>query len=290
MNYRKRNYRQTAACGLVLAVAWFASPPVDAAKKTQTVPPGTFLGASLASEDAAGAVEFYSALFGWDSEKTQDGYALNHKGRLVASITQINDSTPNVTESFWLVAFAVNNVKLTMDSARENGATIYRPVTKVQGGNGQYLIVGDNEKAPVMFIEPRDTPIGGTTGPGSWVWAELWSDDINKADAFYANVAGLGHEEFDRGGQPYHVFTSQGERRAGVVKIPPELEDVKPGWAPYVAVADLSASTAKVKELGGTVVFGNLEHPAEGAVALILDPAGAALFLYQIGSHEEAAK
>jgi predicted enzyme related to lactoylglutathione lyase len=290
MNYRRRNLRQAAACGLVIAVAWFASPRTEAAKKTHVVPPGTFLGASLASEDAAGAVTFYTALFGWDAEKTQDGYALNHKGRLVASITQINGSMPNVTESFWLVAFAVNNVKLTMDSARENGATIFRPVTKVQGGNGQYLIIGDNEKAPVMFIEPRDTPIGGTTGPGSWVWAELWSDDIDKAVQFYADVAGFGHEEIDRGDQPYHVFTSQGERRAGVVKIPPELKDVEPGWAPYVAVADLSASTAKVKELGGTVVFGNLEHPAEGAVALILDPAGAALFLYQIGSHEEAAK
>jgi len=290
MNQRKCNHQRAAACGLVLAAACFASPPVDAAKKTHAVPPGTFLGASLASEDAAGAAEFYTAMFGWDAEKTEDGYALNHKGRLVASITQIDNSMPNVTESFWLVAFAVNNVQLTMDSARENGATIYRPITKVQGGNGRYLIIGDTEKAPVMFIEPRDTPIGGTTGPGSWVWAELWSDDIDKAAQFYADVAGFGHTEIDRGDGPYHVFTSQGERRAGIVKIPPELKNVKPGWAPYVAVADLSASTAKVTELGGTVVFGNVDHPAEGAVALILDPSGAALFLYQIGSHEETSK
>ncbi len=290
MKQRSVFWSRTFMCSLVFALAWFALTPIEAAKKNHTLAPGTFLGASLVSEDAAGAMEFYSALFDWDAEKTEDGFALNHKGRLVASISQIDDSTPNVTESFWLVAFAVNNVKLTMDSAQENGATIYRPVTKVQGGNGRYLIIGDNEKAPVMFIEPRNTPIGGTTGPGSWVWAELWSDDIDKAVVFYANVAGLGHEEFDRDGQPYHVFTSQGERRAGIVTIPPELKDVKPGWAPYVAVADLSASTAKVKELGGTVVFGHLEHPAEGAIALIMDPAGAALFLYQIGSHEETAK
>jgi len=290
MNSKRSKYPQTAVCALVLAVAWFASPPVGAATKTHAVPPGTFLGASLASEDATGAVDFYSALFGWDAVKTKGGYSLNHKGRLVASVTQIDDSTPNVTESFWLVAFAVNNVKLTMDSARENGARIYRPVTKVQGGNGRYLIIGDTEKAPVMFIEPRDTPIGGTTGPGSWFWAELWSDNIDKAAQFYADVVGFGHSEIDRGDEPYHVFTSQGERRAGIVKIPPELKDVKPGWAPYVAVADLSASTAKVTELGGTVVFGNVDHPAEGAIALILDPSGAALFLYQIGSHEETSK
>ena len=74
-----------------------------------------------------------------------------------------------------------------------------------------------------------------------------------------------------------------------VYTTPEEFEDVKPGWAPYVAVADLSATTTKVKDFGGTVVF-RTEHPAEGAVALILDPTGAALFLYQIGSHEENSK
>jgi predicted enzyme related to lactoylglutathione lyase len=290
MDHRRPTHRRTAACGLVLAVAWCVSPPTGAAEKALPIPPGTFLGASLATEDAAGAVAFYTALFGWDAEKTADGYALHHKGRLVASVTQIGDSTPNVTESFWLVALVVNNVDLTMDSARENGATIYRPVTKVQGGNGRYLIIGDPEKAPVMFIEPRDTPIGGTSGPGSWVWAELWCNDIDEEVEFYADVVGVGHEEIDRGGRPYHVFTSQGERRAGIIKIPAELETVKPGWAPYVAVADLSASTAQVKKLGGTVVFSTLEHPGDASVALVLDPSGAALFLYQIGSHEEAAK
>ena len=115
MNLRRPNLRQIATCGFVLAVAWFASPPAKASKNTHAVAPGTFLGASLATEDAAGAVEFYSALFGWNAEKAPDGFALNHKGRLVASVTQIDDETPNVTESFWLVAFAVNNVKMTMD-------------------------------------------------------------------------------------------------------------------------------------------------------------------------------
>jgi predicted enzyme related to lactoylglutathione lyase len=43
----------------------------------------------------------------------------------------------------------------------------------------------------------------------------------------------------------------------------------------------------KVKELGGRVVFGETEHPSDANVALILDPSGAAVFLYQIGSSGE---
>jgi hypothetical protein len=283
-------HRWAFLLGLVVAVALGPATFASAAGKTHEVAPGTFLGAYLVTEDAVGAAAFYSALFGWDMEKTDEGYTVNHKGRTIASISRIDDSTPNVTESFWLVALVVNNVDLTLGAARENDATIFRQVTKVRGGDGRFIVVGDTEKAPIMFIEPRNTPIGGTEGPGSWVWAELWSDDIEKAATFYADVAGLGHETVERGGTPYHVFTSQGEPRAGIIKIPPEFEKVKPGWAPYVAVADLAASTAQVEKLGGRVVFHTLDHPADAAVALILDPAGAALFLYQIGSHQEASK
>ena len=285
----KIGYAPVVIC-LAITLAALAATPGSAAKKSHEVAPGTFLGAYLVTEDAAGAAAFYSDLFGWDMEKTDEGYTVNHKGRAMASITQIDGSMPNVTESFWLVALVVNNVELTLGSARENGATIHRPVTKVRGGDGRFIVVGDAEKAPIMFIEPRSTPIGGTKGPGSWVWAELWSDDIEKATSFYANVAGLGHETVDRGGTPYHILTSQGAPRAGIITIPPEFEKVEPGWAPYVAVEDLAASTAQVEKLGGKVVFHTLDHPADATVALILDPSGAALFLYQIGSHQEASK
>jgi predicted enzyme related to lactoylglutathione lyase len=290
MQHGPRIRQALTACGLVLALTVLAAAPTGAAKMSHSVAPGTFLGANLVTEDAAGSVDFYTRLFGWNAEKVNDGWALHHKGRLVASVSQIDSSTPNVSQSFWLVALVVNDVKLSLASARENGAVVYRDITKVQGGNGRYVIIGDAEKAPVMLIEPKDTPIGGTEGPGSWRWAELWSNDIDKAAAFYADVVGLGHEEIDRGSQPYHVFTSQGKPRAGIIKIPAELQKVKPGWAPYVAVADLAASLAEVEKLGGRVVFSTLEHPADATVALILDPAGAALFLYQIGSHEEAAQ
>ncbi len=54
--------------------------------------PGTFVGADLITEDAAAAASFYGELFGWDMEKMADGYAINHKGRLIASISQIENS------------------------------------------------------------------------------------------------------------------------------------------------------------------------------------------------------
>ena len=276
---------------IVFAAAIAALTIASPAAAQQGAPaPGTFLGADLITEDAEAASRFYAGLFGWDVEKVEDGgYRINHKGRLIASISQIDASDGDAKRSFWLVALAVNDLKQAMRSAAENNAEVYEEVTTVKN-YGKFAVIGDSEKAPVMFIQAGKTPIGGTTGPGSWVWAELWTDDIDKATTFYADVVGVGHDTTDRGGRAYHLFTSQGEPRTGIVKIPAELEDVKPGWAPYVDVEDLDTTKAKVKELGGRVIFATENNPARGAIALIIDPTGAALFIHQIGSSKEATE
>ena len=273
---------------IVLAAAIAALAMVLPASAQQGAPaPGTFIGADLITEDAEAASGFYADLFGWDVEKVEDGgYRINHKGRLIGSISQI-DGSQDVDRSFWLVALAVNDLKQSMRSAGENNATVYEKITKVND-LGRYAVIGDAEKAPVMFIQSGKTPIGGTEGPGAWVWAELWTDDIEKATTFYADVVGVGHDTTDRGGEDYHLFTSQGKPRAGIVKIPVELERVDPGWAPYVGITDIAATLATAKKLGGRVILGETEHPAAGSVALILDPVGAALFVYQLGSAQEA--
>jgi len=275
---------------IVLAACVVALATVLPASAQQGAPaPGTFIGADLITEDAEVASRFYAGLFGWDMEKVEDGYRVNHKGRLLASISQIDNEDPDVDRSFWLVALAVNDLKQSMRSASENNAAVYEEATKVKN-YGRFAVIGDAEKAPVMFIQAGKTPIGGTTGPGSWVWAELWTDDIDMATTFYGDVVGVGHDTTDRGGQAYHLFTSQGEPRAGIVKIPDELEDVEPGWAPYVAVKDLTETKNRVRELGGRVIFATDHNPARGAIALILDPAGAALFIHQIGSAKEVTE
>jgi predicted enzyme related to lactoylglutathione lyase len=276
---------------IVFATAIAALTLASPAAAQQGAPaPGTFIGADLITEDAEAASRFYADLFGWDVEKVEDGgYRVNQKGRLIASISKIDPSDGDAKRSFWLVALAVNDLKQSMRSAAENNAEVYEDVTTVKN-YGKFAVIGDSEKAPVMFIQSGKTPIGGITGPGSWVWAELWTDDIDKATTFYADVVGVGHDTTDRGGRAYHIFTSQGEPRTGIVKIPAELEDVKPGWAPYVDVEDLGTTKARVKELGGRVIFATDHNPERGAIALIIDPTGAALFIHQIGSFKEATE
>ena len=74
------------------------------------------------------------------------------------------------------------------------------------------------------------------------------------------------------------------------MKIPTELENLEPGWAAYVGVENLTATMVRVRELGGRVIFASEDNPVRGAVALIADPAGAVVFVHQIGSAKEATK
>jgi predicted enzyme related to lactoylglutathione lyase len=273
---------------MVLAVAVAALSIALPATAQQAAPAsGSFLGAVLISDDAKAASEFYAAIFGWDMEQAKDGgFAVRHKGRMIAGISPLDESNDEVEESFWLVGITVKDLDASLGAAKKGRAKIYEDAHRVSE-YGRFAVIADRQKAPVLLIEPGVKPLGRGRDHGSWVWAELWTNDVEDAVAFYADVVGVDHEITDRGGQDYHYFSSQEEPRAGIIKIPAELETVEPGWAPYVAVADLGATLGKVKELGGRVVFGETEHPSDANVALILDPSGAAVFLYQIGSSGE---
>ena len=272
--------------GIVAVAALTMALPAQAQEKAPA--PGSFLGAVLISDDAQTASEFYKALFGWDMEQAEDGgYAVRHKGRMIAGISPLKEAKEEVEESFWLVGLTVEDLDAALKRAGREGAKIYEDSHRVND-YGRFEVITDRQKAPVLLIEPGYKPLGRTTGPGSWVWPELWTDNVEDAISFYGNVLGVNHETTDRGGEPYQLLTSEGKPRAGIVKIPPQYTNVKPGWAPYVAVSDLGATLGKVKELGGRVVFGETEHPADGSVALIMDPSGAALFIYQLGSRGEA--
>ena len=275
---------QTPTGIMIIAVAVALSIASPATAQQTALAPGTFLGAVLISEDADAASEFYAAIFGWDMERAKDGgFAVRHKGQMIAGISPLDESDEEVEESFWLVGIAVEDIDASLQAAKKGKAKIYDDAHRVSD-YGRFAVIDDRQKAPVLFIEPGIKPLGPGRDQGSWLWAELWTNDIKDAAAFYADVVGLDHETTDRVGDEYHLFSSQEKPRTGIIVIPAELERVEPGWVPYVAVSDLGATLGQVKELGGRVVFGETEHPSDADVALILDPSGAAVFLYQIGS------
>ncbi len=199
-----------------------------------------------------------------------------------AGLNEIEDRIPDASESLWLAAIAVDDPAKSVATAKRLGATIHEDVRELKGW-GTFALIQDPQGAPVMLVKP-ERQLGGTQGYTGWRWAELWTHDTAAGASFYRQVVGYGTEDVAIGDSTYAVFSSAGKRQAGLVEMP--RPDIAPRWAPYVGVTDLRGMLVKVWEKGGKV----LREPAEvtnlaagqNRVALIADPTGAALFLYQL--------
>lgn len=129
----------------------------------------------------------------------------------------------------------------------------------------------------------RYAPAMSTKDPGRFVWFELLTSDPEGAIAFYADVVGWKTQPFGDGG--YRMFVGPQGPLGGVMQLPEQAKAMgaPPYWQANVEVADLDASVAKVKELGGTI-FHQDAVPTVGRFAIIGDPQGAALALFEPAS------
>jgi len=244
---------------------------------------------ALETEDPFTAIRFYQGLFGWEIDTGPTGnFLMRRNGTPFASIAQIEDRIPNVSESTWLAAINVVDVKKAVATAKSLGASIRTDVTELPGW-GRFALLQDLDGAPLILAQPQ-RPLGGNLGYSGWRWAELWSHDPPKARSFYTKVIGYKPQELKPGGQPYTVFDTDGKHRAGLMKL--EQKEIPARWMPYVGVSDLKGILVRVWQNGGKVLRepAEIDKPAAGAnrVALIADPTGGALFLYQLDARATA--
>lgn len=124
--------------------------------------------------------------------------------------------------------------------------------------------------------------------PGRVVWYELLTSDPKAAIEFYTHVIGWKTQAFDSVGDYTMWVTEQGPV-GGVGKLPDEAAKMgaQPYWQANVEVADINATVAKVKDLGGKV-FHQEKVPAVGELAVIADPQGAVIAVFQPESEMKA--
>jgi predicted enzyme related to lactoylglutathione lyase len=116
---------------------------------------------------------------------------------------------------------------------------------------------------------------------GRFVWHELHTGDRAKAQTFYAALTGWEVKEFPMGpGEPYGLCLLGGKDHAGITKSMAPA-GVPPHWLPYMAVEDVDAAAARVKELGGKVLSPPTDIPNVGRFAVCMDPQGGAFALHK---------
>jgi uncharacterized protein len=124
---------------------------------------------------------------------------------------------------------------------------------------------------------------------GHFVWYELMTTDMAAAQAFYAKVVSFGTRDASTPGMPYTLLTAGEVAVGGMMTLPPEARRMGalPRWLGYVAVADVDASTRRMRDLGGAVHIPPADIPGIGRFSVVADPQGATLALIKPSGDNE---
>ena len=124
-------------------------------------------------------------------------------------------------------------------------------------------------------MPPR--PTIGTIG-----WTDLTVPDADRVRDFYRSVVGWTAEGHDMGDyQDWVMKDADGAAVAGVCHAKGPNASLPPVWLVYVNVDDLEASLAQVEEQGGRIVAPLRSMGGHGRMAVVADPAGAVLALFE---------
>lgn len=236
--------------------------------------PGKFIWHDLLTPDPLTAGQFYEKLFGWQIDYQGQYAEVRNGDKLIAGILQLEPVEGQTSEGVWIPSVSVADVDAAASLVTANdGKILNGPVD--MGQRGRAVLISDPQRADLVLLSAKGgDPVDAAAEIGDWLWDEIWTDDPDKTEAFYASV--LGYDEIVSGDQ-YDVFVHQGKWRAGMRRVQDARQHML--WVPVVRVADPEATVQRVEELGGVVWVTPDEAPSKGNTALIGDTTGALLLI-----------
>lgn len=244
----------------------------------------------LMAPDQQAAAAFYADLFGWEVETNpvdDDGnvYLIGRKdGEQIAGFMA---QMPELAGSpaFWGVYLAVDDVDAATARIEQAGGKIDAGPFDVMEF-GRMTALQDPTGARVSLWQAKShIGTGLANEPGTPIWNELVTPDIERALAFYAEVIGLGSQEMEMPDGSYTVITNTAGEVVGGA-MPPMMEGLPPHWNLYFNVTDTEATAARIAELGGTTLAPNFDVPGVGRMGFYADSQGAAFAIMQSPSEE----
>jgi predicted enzyme related to lactoylglutathione lyase len=117
---------------------------------------------------------------------------------------------------------------------------------------------------------------------GTPSWVDVQTTDTAAAKQFYGGLFGWSYDDQPTPEGPiYSMATINGKHVAAIAPMPPGADGIPPHWNQYVTVGDVDATVSRVPDAGGTVIMPAFDVMDAGRMALIADPSGATLCLWQ---------
>src|SRR5579864_5998951 len=212
--------------------------------------PGTPMWVDLGTGDLAGAKAFYGGLFGWadmDLGPDAGGYSFfMREGEMVGGVGPLQD--PNQPPA-WSVYIATADADATATAVgAAGGQVIVGPMDVMEAGRMGIFV--DSAGAVFGVWQPKQhTGMRVKDEPGSYIWSELSTRNLDAAKGFYDSVfgwqaTGNGYTEWKLGDSTVGGAMAMGDQ------FPAEVPS---HWRVYFATADADASVARAQELGAQV-------------------------------------
>lgn len=245
---------------------------------------GRFVWHELVTASPKDVLPFYGELFGWTTAEMDMGpngkYTLFRAGSVDVAGTIAPPPGAKVPPS-WLGYCAVDDLDAALKVATTNGGKLMSPTVDIPKV-GRFAVVIDPQGALLAAMQPHDARSGeeGPRPAGHFAWDELLAQDPEGALSFYRAVYGYESRANDLGAMgTYHVLSSGGRERAGIMKAP--MAGQPSSWLFYVNVPDVDAGTKRAAALRGSVVVAPKDIPNIGRFSVVTDPAGATIALFK---------
>lgn len=226
----------------------------------------------LASPEPDASAAFYGGLFGWEPVPSGPAGVFTLAGKVVCGLAPA--PTPD-TPAAWTTYVAVDDVESTVEVvAREGGQVLAEPTAV--GPEGRMASFADPGGARFGVWEAGERPGAQLVDePGTLVWSELLTRDVERVEPFYREVFGWVDEAGTGEEEDYAVWKAGSAPVGGMLPMGAGFpDDVPPLWMTYFGVRDADATAAEAERLGGTVCVAPTDEQA-GRFAIIGDPHGA---------------
>ncbi|NJN22653.1 MAG: VOC family protein [Leptolyngbya sp. RL_3_1] len=123
---------------------------------------------------------------------------------------------------------------------------------------------------------------------GVFSWVDLVTTDPEAAKTFYSQLFDWRFEDIPVPDSPPYCMAFKGDRRVSALFAMPESmqsQHIPSHWQSYINVTDLAATVELCKSHGGEVLEAAFDVMGAGQMAVVKDPTGAVVNLWQAKTH-----
>ena len=124
--------------------------------------------------------------------------------------------------------------------------------------------------------------------PGNFCWTELATSNQSEAKKFYGGVFGWAADDNPMGpNEFYTMFKLEGRTVGAAYTLRPDMvkQGIPPHWGLYVAVVSADETASRVASNGGKVLAPAFDVFDAGRMAVLQDPTGATICVWQAKKH-----